>query len=136
MFDQVAFAVWTAFTLLQLPLLVWVWSAELTGSERPQALCYSVALPCCLLPIVNWLLLMFAIKTTQSTGYLPNDIGIGMMIVLLMFLTMTSVVVLPLTFVLFFGVCRDITFCALRSVAFVNLVASLVFGVAALEGGF
>ncbi len=136
MFHQAALAAWAALSLLQLPLLAWVWSSAPTGREKRRSLCYSVALPCCVLPVVNWLLLMFGIIAAQDTGSFPNDLGIGMMIILLMFLTLTSVVVLPLTFLLFFGIRGDTAFWTLRCVAFVNLIASLVFGAAVSLGGF
>jgi hypothetical protein len=127
---QLILAVWAAFTLIQVPLLTWVWAGAPSDRERRRMLCYTIALPCCVLPIVNWLFVMVLIIAEQNKVNVPGDIVIVSFTVFLLVSSIVSLVVLPLTFVLFGGARRDGAFVALRLLAFLNLVAPLAVAVA------
>lgn len=126
---QVILAVWTAFTLIQVPLLTWVWAGAPTDREKRRAFCYSIALPCCVLPIANWLVSMLAIIAEQNGVYRSDDILIGFLAVFLLISSVVSLIVLPITFVLFGGIRRDPAFWTLRLLASANLLAPLAVAV-------
>lgn len=124
---QAVLAVWTVFTLIQVPLLTWVWAGAPRGHERRRMLCYCIALPCCVLPIANWLFGMIAIIVEQNEVDKSNDIYLfaGLLAFILVSFYIVSLVVLPLSFVLV-GIRRDPAFGVLRLLAFAILATPLV----------
>ena len=127
---QYILAVWTASTLIQVPLLTWVWSGGPTDREKRRLVCYSIAIPCCVLPIANWLLIMLSIVTEQNGVYLgAAEIVVASLAIVLFISSVVSLLILPLTFVMFFGIRRHTAFWALRLLALVNLAASLAVAV-------
>jgi len=64
--------------------------------------------------------------------YLPGNVVIGILAIFLLVSSVVSLVVLPITLVLFAGVRRDTAFWTLRLLAFANLVAPLAVAVASL----
>ncbi len=131
---QIVLGVWTASVLTQLLLLTWVWAGAPTEREKRRTLCYSIALPFCVMPIVNWLAIMIGIISRQQGHDLSNDISALLFVLFLVFVTAVSLVTLPISFLLYFGNRSDPAFWTQRLLAIFNLVASIGTGIAASAG--
>jgi hypothetical protein len=124
---QLTLCAWTVLTALQFGLLVWVWTG-LTGMTKRQWWAVSLGLAGAIVAPVSCCLVMpILIAREMGAAVGTHDVFLGLGVSLMIFLSVATVLITPVTLFIYWGWRTDKSFFGLRCLSWFTSVGSVYF---------